>query len=48
MRKVLLAVALTLAASFQVASAATNYVETPHGYTSYHGTGMGNAMNQGG
>ena len=38
------ATALMLGTSF--AAATTNYVETPHGFYSYHAEGMGNAANQ--
>ena len=46
--RIIIMAATILIAGFQFAAASTNYVETPQGVYSYHDSGMGNAMNQGG
>ena len=48
MRKVLFATAAVLLLGANVASAATNFVDTPRGVYSYQAPGLGNAMNQNG
>ena len=46
MKKVLFAAAAVLMLGANVAAAATNYVETPRGFSSYQAPGLGNANNQ--
>ncbi len=48
MKKIILAAAAVLTLGTSIASAATNYVETPHGFYTYQGSGLGNAPNQAG
>ena len=48
MKKVLFAAAAILTLGANVASAATNYVDTSRGFYSYQAPGLGNANNQSG